>query len=108
MQLLDLTVAVFFEELIHLCVQLCWIQRLPAPFCQTHLPVIDTFFTLETHSKKLYKAKYLASRQGLSGGWKGFAVSERLLEGDALVFHLISDTKFKVILLRGISYQLFG
>ncbi|KNA12124.1 hypothetical protein SOVF_128700 isoform A [Spinacia oleracea] len=90
----------FVKALVKSHVTGCFWMRLPAPFCQTHLPVIDTFFTLETHSKKLYKAKYLASRQGLSGGWKGFAVSERLLEGDALVFHLISDTKFKVYVIK--------
>lgn len=76
---------------------------LPAPFCQKHLPPTDTFITLESQSKKLYKVKYLVRKTGLSGGWKRFAVSERLLVGDVLVFHLISAIKFKVYILKEIS-----
>ncbi|XP_021751876.1 B3 domain-containing protein Os01g0234100-like [Chenopodium quinoa] len=68
---------------------------LPAPFCQKHLPSKDTIITLETQHKKLYKTKYLVRKTGLSGGWKGFAISERLLVGDVLVFQLIADAKFK-------------
>ncbi|KMS95980.1 hypothetical protein BVRB_003400 [Beta vulgaris subsp. vulgaris] len=68
---------------------------LPASFCEKHLPLNDTSITLETQSKKLYKAKYLVRKAGLSGGWKGFAICERLFVGDVLVFHLVSAAKFK-------------
>lgn len=77
-----------------------WVQGLPASFCEKHLPLKDTSITLETQSKKLYKAKYLVRKAGLSGGWKGFAICERLFVGDVLVFHLVSAAKFKVIFLK--------
>lgn len=40
--------------------------------------------------------KYLAEKTGLSGGWRGFAIDHRLVDGDALVFQLIKPTEFKV------------
>ena len=54
------------------------------------------------------ETKYLAHKNGLSGGWRGFAIDHELVDGDALVCQLISPTEFKVIpLLRpfiSISY----
>lgn len=38
---------------------------------------------------------YLAGKVGLSGGWRGFSIEHKLLEGDVLVFHLIAPAKFK-------------
>lgn len=43
---------------------------------------------------------YLAQKNGLSGGWKKFAVDHDLADGDTIVFHLIRPTKFKVTLLN--------
>lgn len=43
-----------------------------------------------------YPTIYLARKTGLSGGWKGFAVTHDLVDGDALVFQLIRRTSFKV------------
>lgn len=40
--------------------------------------------------------KYLADKNGLSGGWRGFAIDHQLVDGDAVVFHLINRTTFKV------------
>jgi hypothetical protein len=41
--------------------------------------------------------KNLALKNGLSGGWRSFAIDHELVDGDALVFQLIDRTKFKVI-----------
>lgn len=45
-----------------------------------------------------HPTKYLAQKAGLSGGWRGFAIDHELVDGDALVFQLVSPTTFKVIL----------
>lgn len=49
-----------------------------------------------------FETKYLANKNGLSGGWRGFAIDHQLVDGDALVFHLTTPTTFKVkrVLLR--------
>lgn len=43
-----------------------------------------------------FETKYLAEKTGLSGGWRGFAIYHELVDGDALVFQLVSRTEFKV------------
>lgn len=45
-----------------------------------------------------HPAKYFAQEAGLSGGWRGFKIDDELIDGDALVFQLVSPTTFKVIL----------
>lgn len=44
-----------------------------------------------------FQTKYLAGKTGLSGGWRGFSIEHELVDGDALVFHLVCPTTFKVI-----------
>lgn len=44
-------------------------------------------------------------KTGLSGGWRGFSIAHKLLEGDALVFQLIKPCKFKVILHILVMFQ---
>ena len=55
--------------------------------------------TLEDENGDESETKYLAGKTGLSGGWRGFAINHDLVDGDALVFQLVSPTKFKVRLL---------
>ncbi|XP_026412007.1 B3 domain-containing protein Os01g0234100-like isoform X1 [Papaver somniferum] len=73
---------------------------LPSIFCSSSLPKKDTKFTLVDEDGEVYTAKYLPQRLGLSGGWKGFAIAHNLVKGDALVFHLVEPTKFKVYIVR--------
>ncbi|OMO63206.1 hypothetical protein COLO4_32671 [Corchorus olitorius] len=56
--------------------------------------------TLEDESGKEYKATYIAERTALSAGWKAFSAGHKLVEGDVLVFHLVSSSKFKVYIVR--------
>jgi len=44
-----------------------------------------------------YPTVYLARKRGLSGGWKGFAEAHQLLDGDAVIFQVISHSVLKVI-----------
>ena len=70
-------------------------QGLPRSFCHTHLPKYDEMITLVDENEDEAVTKYLADKNGLSGGWRGFAIDHQLVDGDAVVFHLINPTTFK-------------
>lgn len=53
--------------------------------------------TLVDEAGEEHLTKYLGDKNGLSGGWRGFAIDHDLVDGDALVFQLIKPTVFKVI-----------
>ncbi|TMX03124.1 hypothetical protein EJD97_018119 [Solanum chilense] len=76
-----------------------WLS-LPRLFCQLHMPRHDIIVTLVDESQEEYKTKYLAERNGLSGGWRGFSLSHDLVEGDVLVFQLFRFCKLKVYMVR--------
>lgn len=63
-----------------------------------HLSKHDMMIDLEDENQEVYPAKYLVDKVGLSGGWRGFAIAHNLVERDVLVFHLVTPTKFKVVL----------
>uniref|UniRef100_A0ACD5UME8 Uncharacterized protein n=1 Tax=Avena sativa TaxID=4498 RepID=A0ACD5UME8_AVESA len=73
---------------------------LPRSFCRNHLPDHDVTITLEDEEGNIYATNYLAKRTGLSGGWNGFAVVNELNVGDAVVFQLVTLTRFKVYIVR--------
>ncbi|KAI4298448.1 hypothetical protein L6164_032005 [Bauhinia variegata] len=73
---------------------------LPVQFCKTHLPQHDEMIALVDEDGNESLTKYLADKTGLSGGWRGFAIDHELVDGDALVFHLIKPTKFQVYIIR--------
>lgn len=52
--------------------------------------------TLVDEDEDEFPTKYLAEKNGLSGGWRGFSIDHELVDGDALVFQLINPTTFKV------------
>ncbi|XP_051122652.1 B3 domain-containing protein At3g19184-like [Andrographis paniculata] len=72
---------------------------LPVHFCKSHLPSRDTMVTLVDEKGEEFTAKYLALKTGLSGGWRGFSLEHGLVDGDALVFHLIKPATFKVYII---------
>lgn len=73
---------------------------LPKPFCSKHLPKEDRMMVLEDENGEEFEAKYLVEKTGLSGGWRGFSIAHKLLEGDVCVFHLVKPSKFKVYIVR--------
>ncbi|KAI3753155.1 hypothetical protein L2E82_25201 [Cichorium intybus] len=73
---------------------------LPKKFCVMHLPEHDTTITLVDESGKEYKTNYLKVRHGLSAGWRGFSIAQRLLQGDILFFHLVEPCKLQVNIVR--------
>ncbi|KAJ4816915.1 B3 domain-containing protein [Rhynchospora pubera] len=78
---------------------------LPVGFCRTHLPKKDSDTYLLDEDGVKSKTLYLASKRGLSGGWRGFAIKHELVDGDAVVFQLIAPTTFKVYIVRASGYH---
>ncbi|XP_022762331.1 B3 domain-containing protein Os01g0234100-like [Durio zibethinus] len=90
----------FFKIMIPSIVCRGFWMSLPKEFCQFNLPSHDTTVTLVDESGKEYRINFLVQRRALSGGWKKFSTEHSLLVGDALVFHLIRPSKFKVYIVR--------
>ncbi|KAK8475990.1 hypothetical protein V6N11_063427, partial [Hibiscus sabdariffa] len=55
---------------------------LPKHFCSNHLPKEDRIMVLEDEEGEEFEAKYLVVKVGLSGGWRGFSIAHKLLEGN--------------------------
>ncbi|XP_022746347.1 B3 domain-containing protein Os01g0234100-like isoform X1 [Durio zibethinus] len=73
---------------------------LPKHFCSKQLPKENRTMVLEDEEGKEFQTKYLVEKVGLSGGWRGFSIAHKLLEGDVCVFHLVKPSKFKVYIVR--------
>ncbi|KAK1439919.1 hypothetical protein QVD17_05744 [Tagetes erecta] len=78
----------------------CFCLRLPKKFCDAHLPKQDETVVLVDEDDQEFKTKFLVEKTGLSGGWRGFSIAHKLREGDALVFQLVDQLKFKVYIVR--------
>lgn len=50
---------------------------------------------LEDENGKDHDTTYLGYKQGLSAGWRGFAIDHGIKVGDIVVFELVKSTKFK-------------
>ncbi|KAF2294791.1 hypothetical protein GH714_018215 [Hevea brasiliensis] len=68
---------------------------LPVQFCKDHLPSHDEYITLVDENGDASETKYLVEKTGLSAGWRGFTIDHKLVDGDALVFQLVSPREFK-------------
>ncbi|KAL5705777.1 hypothetical protein ACHQM5_024031 [Ranunculus cassubicifolius] len=78
----------------------CFWLGLAHDFCKMYMPKEDVMMSLITEDGQEYPVKYLVEKTGLSGGWRGFSILHRLMEGDVVVFQLIKATKFKVYIIR--------
>lgn len=76
-----------------------WLS-LPLPFCKENLPDHDEWVTLVDEEGNESETKYLATKNGLSGGWRGFAIDHELVDGDCLIFQLIRPNTLKVYIIR--------
>lgn len=75
-------------------------QGLPTRFCESYLPKSRADIILEDEEGLEYEAVFISERNGLSGGWRAFALDHKLDDGDALVFELVEPTRFKVYIVR--------
>ncbi|KAL5855606.1 hypothetical protein ACOSQ3_005441 [Xanthoceras sorbifolium] len=94
----------FVKPMLHSHVTRGFWLGLPVQFCKNHLPLYDEIITLVDEEGNEFPTKYLAEKTGLSGGWRGFSIEHELVDGDALVFHLVKPATFKVYIIR--AYEL--
>ncbi|KAL5707236.1 hypothetical protein ACHQM5_025310 [Ranunculus cassubicifolius] len=73
---------------------------LPSQFCNKNLPKRDETITLIDENEDEWQTIYIATRTGLSDGWREFALDHKLVDGDVLVFELIKPTGFKVYVVK--------
>ncbi|XP_021832684.1 B3 domain-containing protein Os01g0234100-like [Prunus avium] len=73
---------------------------IPKKFSCQHLPKQDTMIVLEDEDGKEFETKYLVEKCGLSGGWRGFSIAHKLLQGDIVIFHIVAPFKIKVYIVR--------
>lgn len=81
------------------CLLLFSIKGLPRKFCKDSLPDCELRMILEDENGKEHDVLYLGRKNGLSGGWRGFAIDHNLEDGDALIFELSAPARFKVLLI---------
>ncbi|GJX37603.1 putative B3 domain-containing protein [Tanacetum coccineum] len=55
---------------------------------------------LEDENGDEFEALFISSRTGLSAGWRAFALEHKIDDGDALVFELIEQRRFKVYIVK--------
>lgn len=85
------------------------LQSLPKSFSSTYLPKSNEYLTLIDEDGNEFQSLYLAPKNGLSGGWRGFSMEHDLVDGDALIFELINPKTFKVIVFTElINYYRFS
>lgn len=71
------------------------LQSPPKSF-SVYLPKSNEYLTLIDEDGNESKSLYLARKNGLSAGWRGFSIEHGLVDGDALIFELINSNTFKV------------
>lgn len=90
----------FIKSMLHSHVYNGFWLGLPSEFCQNHLPLDDLAMTLEDTDGSAYKTLYKGKKNGLSAGWRGYALAHKLDDGDAVVFELTKPDRFKVYIFR--------
>lgn len=73
---------------------------LPAEFCQEHMSLTDEKIMLEDEKGKEWECSFIATKAGMSSGWRGFLIDHDLMDGDCCVFELLSPLRFKVHIIR--------
>ncbi|CAI9104352.1 OLC1v1003005C1 [Oldenlandia corymbosa var. corymbosa] len=91
----------FVKIMLHSHVTRGFWLGLPVAFCKMHMPKHNGICILVDEDGEEFKTRFLAAKMGISGGWTSFATAHKLLEGDAVVFHLIKTHKFEVHIVRG-------
>ncbi|ONK68106.1 uncharacterized protein A4U43_C05F7510 [Asparagus officinalis] len=76
---------------------------LPTKFCKENFSPNELRVILEDEKGKEHDVLYLGRKNGLSGGWRGFAIDHNLEDEDVLVFELSEPTRFKVRIIKAIE-----
>ncbi|KMZ58066.1 B3 domain-containing protein [Zostera marina] len=72
----------------------------PPKSFSVYLPKSNEYLTLIDEDGNESKSLYLARKNGLSAGWRGFSIEHGLVDGDALIFELINSNTFKIYIVR--------
>nr|XP_043617708.1 B3 domain-containing protein Os01g0234100-like isoform X2 [Erigeron canadensis] len=90
----------FIKPMLKTHVVTCFWMGVPLSFCRSHLPKDDSSIVVEDENGKQSTLKFIASKFGLSAGWRGFSIAHKLREGDVLIFQLVEPRKFKIYIVR--------
>lgn len=90
----------FVKPMQHSRISTVFWLALPADFCKEHMPLTDEKVTLEDEKEKECECLYIATKTGMSSGWRGFAIDHDLMDGDCCIFELVSPLRFKVHIVR--------
>ncbi|GKD03384.1 putative B3 domain-containing protein, partial [Tanacetum coccineum] len=93
----------FVKSMVRSHVYSCFWLGLPQSFCRAHLPKSTVNMVLEDEDGNETEAVFISSRTGLSGGWRAFALEHKIDDGDALVFELIEQRRFKIYIVKGLD-----
>ncbi|XP_031485173.1 B3 domain-containing protein Os05g0481400-like isoform X2 [Nymphaea colorata] len=92
----------FVKSMLRSHVSGCFWLGLPSVFCKKYLPSQDLRMVLEDEQGLEYDSLYIASRTGLSAGWRGFSLDHDVDDGDALVFELSEPARFKIYIIKAL------
>ncbi|CAN6469510.1 unnamed protein product [Victoria cruziana] len=92
----------FVKSMLRSHVSGCFWLGLPSVFCKKYLPSRDLRMVLEDEQGLEYDSLYIASRTGLSAGWRGFSLDHDVDDGDALIFELSEPARFKIYIVKAL------
>nr|GFA33321.1 putative B3 domain-containing protein At5g58280 [Tanacetum cinerariifolium] len=90
----------FVKSMLRSHVYSCFWLGLPQRFCKAHLPKSTVSIVLEDENGNESEALFISSRTGLSAGWRAYALEHKINDGDALVFELIEQRRFKIYIVK--------
>ncbi|RLN24194.1 B3 domain-containing protein [Panicum miliaceum] len=73
--------------------------------CQLTFATEDTGIILEDENGQDHQTLYLGAKQGLSAGWRGFAIKHDIKVGAVVIFQLVGSMKFKVYIIKQMNLQ---
>lgn len=98
----------FIKPMVRSHVSGCFWLGLPFKFCKNYLPPDELKMVLEDEEGVEHDVLYLGRKNGLSGGWRGFAVHHNLEDGDVLIFQLVQPSRFKVHIVKAVDKESHG
>lgn len=90
----------FVKPMQHSRISTVFWLALPGDFCKEHMPVTDEKVMLVDEKEKEWECSYIATKTGMSSGWRGFAIDHDLMDGDCCIFELVSPLRYKVHIVR--------
>ncbi|XP_076930286.1 B3 domain-containing protein Os01g0234100-like [Bidens hawaiensis] len=93
----------FVKSLCPSHVTSCFCFGVPKKFYYGFMPKQDETIFLVDEDNQEFKVKFIFKKGDFGSGWQRFVIDHKLCEGDALVFQLIEQWKFKVYIVRRVD-----